>query len=627
MGMLNSILTLFTAVASGVSEFNASLKSDTEQLDGDHKCFGNEVIKEKCSVSDLVRRQKEQDFFAIDLETTGLSSQNDRIVEIGIVRFSGNEVIDKFNTLVNPGRPMPKQATAVNHITNRMLMSAPTEKKALQDMIAFLNRDPITEIVFCAHNADFDMGFLTNALKRHGFSLKFSYVDTCQESRRLVPRLANYKLATVAKKFRIINDRAHRATEDAQVCGLILGHLVQKHINEQATLKKQNKVEIEKTTPREEEKIVCAFVFSMLNDAKKDLSLLRFYRNSSNYIAVEYWFLLFKFKFAKKGKYILLPSCVATASGLPTEDATMTEGGAEYLRAFFNAPSDLLRIKDFVIESYDRCYKEFLADKEYSQGSSYYDNNLDAYCNFGMQLDNETANALVNAAGDVQSIFDMKMELEQSIDINPLEIEIHPVHTRVPVTQIRTINNGVAEYVGGLLWEKGDSFRKSGSFEKAIAYFDKARRNGYCSPMLYESYAMTFHKTKEYDDEIDILNEGIERLSKLNMKTGQLITRRNKVIKALIKQTECEQKQNDKAGSDQKSRACAQRKKAIKNKSGHSILQMDDTGNIIEKFETIADATKSTGINSTSIRDTAKGIQKHAGGYVWKFADDALDEK
>ena len=78
-------------------------------------------------------------------------------------------------------------------------------------------------------------------------------------------------------------------------------------------------------------------------------------------------------------------------------------------------------------------------------------------------------------------------------------------------------------------------------------------------------------------------------------------------------------------GANKKSRTCAQRKKAIKNKSGHSILQMDDTGNIIEKFETIADATKSTGINSTSIRDTAKGIQKHAGGYVWKFADDALD--
>ena len=51
-------------------------------------------------------------------------------------------------------------------------------------------------------------------------------------------------------------------------------------------------------------------------------------------------------------------------------------------------------------------------------------------------------------------------------------------------------------------------------------------------------------------------------------------------------------------------------------------FQMDDEGNIIERFETIADAVRKTGVNSKSIRDAAKGVQRHAGGYVWKFVDE-----
>ncbi|MDK6295492.1 hypothetical protein QP103_03800 [Gardnerella swidsinskii] len=132
---------------------------------------------------------------------------------------------------------------------------------------------------------------------------------------------------------------------------------------------------------------------------------------------------------------------------------------------------------------------------------------------------------------------------------------------------------------------------------------------------------MAFHKTKDYDNEIDILNEGIKRLAKLNMKTSQLITRRNNAIKALIKQRE-RKTQESKARRKLEKSTCAQSEKATKNKAGRSVFQMDDEGNIIERFETIADAVRKTGVNSKSIRDAAKGVQRHAGGYVWKFVDE-----
>ena len=130
-------------------------------------------------------------------------------------------------------------------------------------------------------------------------------------------------------------------------------------------------------------------------------------------------------------------------------------------------------------------------------------------------------------------------KLEEKHNGDLLEIEINPVHSRASLSKIRNVNDWDTGFDDGYsFWEKGDSFRKSGSFDEAIDCFDKARFNGYCASALYESYAMAFHKTKDYDNEIDILNEGIKRLAKLNMKTSQLITRRNNAIKALIKQRE-----------------------------------------------------------------------------------------
>lgn len=98
------------------------------------------------------------------------------------------------------------------------------------------------------------------------------------------------------------------------------------------------------------------------------------------------------------------------------------------------------------------------------------------------------------------------------------------------------------------------------------------------------------------------------------------MTRRNNAIKMLLKKREKEQKNNEKANSVPRKEKSAQKRK------GRPILQMDDEMNTIEQFDTIAEASRKTNINSKSIRDAAKRVQKHAGGFIWRYIDEYKTE-
>lgn len=161
----------------------------------------------------------------------------------------------------------------------------------------------------------------------------------------------------------------------------------------------------------------------------------------------------------------------------------------------------------------------------------------------------------------------------------------------------------------------------------ALNLFDKSRFNGYDAPVLYESYAMLYHSLKDYHNEVEILNEGIERLKRGSGRPSVLEARRNKAIQLIIKEQEIEEikmqklkeKELRKAQKElEKENKVSQPKQPVE---GRHIYQMDDNKNILREFISISEATRETGINSKSIRDAANGIQKHAGGYVWKYKD------
>lgn len=148
---------------------------------------------------------------AIDVETTGISPEKERIIEIGAFRPETGEV---FRTLISPGRPLSERITELTGITDEMLADAPQEREAIRRLLEFLDGDTI----LLGHNISFDYSFLVQAIRRCGFlEPAFRGIDTLKLSRVLCPELPNKKLETMVAHFGLTNERAHRAFEDARV--------------------------------------------------------------------------------------------------------------------------------------------------------------------------------------------------------------------------------------------------------------------------------------------------------------------------------------------------------------------------------------------------------------------------
>ena len=146
--------------------------------------------------------------------------------------------------------------------------------------------------------------------------------------------------------------------------------------------------------------------------------------------------------------------------------------------------------------------------------------------------------------------------------------------------------------------------------------FDLARYNGYNAPALYTSYAMAFRKLKDYENEIDILNECIEHIRNNSTKVSKFEVRRDKVIQLLYKQKEAEKRKLE--NENLKTEKSIVFSNSLLRSNGRAILQLTDDMVLIKIYDRVAQAVRKTGVNSKGIRDAAKGVQKHAGGYIWK---------
>ena len=147
-----------------------------------------------------------------DLETTGFSPQNCAIIEIGAVRVEDGKIVDRFSTFVNPGVPIPYRIEMLTHISDSMVQDAPSIDVVLPDFLKFIDGAYLV-----AHNASFDISFLTQNIKKLGLPEEpFDFVDTVGVSRRLIPHLGNYRLETLAKELKVVLDSHHRACDDAE---------------------------------------------------------------------------------------------------------------------------------------------------------------------------------------------------------------------------------------------------------------------------------------------------------------------------------------------------------------------------------------------------------------------------
>lgn len=158
----------------------------------------------------------------IDVETTGGDPKRERITEIAIVLHDGQQVIDQFQSLVNPEVPIPDFITRVTGIDNDMVRDAPRFFEIARQVVE------MTEgAIFVAHNARFDYSFVQKEFRRLGYTFTRKQLCTVKWSRKLMPRLRSHSLGNLCKHLNIDNPQAHRAMSDAMATTTLFEHLLQ----------------------------------------------------------------------------------------------------------------------------------------------------------------------------------------------------------------------------------------------------------------------------------------------------------------------------------------------------------------------------------------------------------------
>ena len=165
----------------------------------------------------------EDEFVVFDIETTGLSNQSCGITEIGAVKVKNGEVLERYNTFVNPEMPIPDEITKLTSITDDMVADAPVIATVLPEFLAFVG-----DRLLIAHNADFDIGFIREAAKRNELPFENAYLDTLALSRHLNPDLKSHKLDSLAKYFNLGDFHHHRACDDAEMLAMIYFRMQEK---------------------------------------------------------------------------------------------------------------------------------------------------------------------------------------------------------------------------------------------------------------------------------------------------------------------------------------------------------------------------------------------------------------
>lgn len=165
-------------------------------------------------VKGLIQNEKGQkidsEYVVFDIETTGLSPTNNRIIEIGAVRIKDGRIQDTFSEFVNPEVPIPYTITKLTSITDAMVQNAPTIEVILPKFLEYIGDASVV-----AHNATFDTGFIRENAKRLGLVFDSTIVDTMTLAHILLPELGKYTLDRLCKQFGVVNEHHHRACDDA----------------------------------------------------------------------------------------------------------------------------------------------------------------------------------------------------------------------------------------------------------------------------------------------------------------------------------------------------------------------------------------------------------------------------
>ncbi len=156
-------------------------------------------------------------YVVFDIETTGFSYNNDKMIEIGAVKIRDGGVIDRFSEFINPERPIPSKIVELTHIDDSMVSGAPTVDEILPRFMDFIGDVPVV-----AHNATFDCSFIRYNCEKLGLPFNNLIVDTLALSRLLLTDIKRHNLKAITRKLKIPLDGHHRAVVDAESTSLVL---------------------------------------------------------------------------------------------------------------------------------------------------------------------------------------------------------------------------------------------------------------------------------------------------------------------------------------------------------------------------------------------------------------------
>lgn len=157
----------------------------------------------------------------VDIETTGTYAAANGITEISIHVFDGTEVIEKFETLINPGQPIPRYIQAMTGITDEMVANAPSFSDIAEKIYTLLH-----DKIFIAHNVNFDYSFVHGHLREQGFELKSKKLCTVRLSRKIFPGFSSYGLGKLCQSLGITINGHHRAGADTEATVKIFQQLL-----------------------------------------------------------------------------------------------------------------------------------------------------------------------------------------------------------------------------------------------------------------------------------------------------------------------------------------------------------------------------------------------------------------
>src|SRR5690606_32696404 len=168
---------------------------------------------------EIIKLPVEQtEFSVVDVETTGITPRLNSIIEIGIVKVKGLKIIDRYSTLINPGRPVPYYITQLTGISDDEIFNAPFFEEVADEILQFISGTVLT-----AHNLSFDKSFLNREFLLTGRDkLKLPELCTVRLAKRLFPDLRSKSLSSLCRHLRVKLINAHRALPDAEATAKVL---------------------------------------------------------------------------------------------------------------------------------------------------------------------------------------------------------------------------------------------------------------------------------------------------------------------------------------------------------------------------------------------------------------------